>query len=109
MFVQKLGLHKKRKKKKIVTGHGEVSCPPSQLPHTASPALLSPAVVHNVSANPSIADYPQMARLRGTIKEKVVSNAHRNQQEQELFTLYWIARKRATSLMPLYSTVTNNG
>lgn len=100
---------KERKEKKIVTGHGGVSCPPSRLPHTVSPALLSPAVVHDVSANPSIADYPQMARLRGTIKEKVASNAHRNQREQELFTPYWIARKRATSLMLLYSTVTNNG
>lgn len=80
----------KKKKKKIVTGHGGVSCPPSWLP-PVSPALLSPAVVHDVSANASIADYPQMARLQGTIKEKVASNAHKNQQEQELFTLYWIA------------------
>lgn len=62
-------------------------------PRAVSPALLSPTVVHDVSANPSIADYPQMARLRGTIKEKVASNAHRNRREQELFTLYWIARK----------------
>lgn len=71
MFVQKLGLRKKKtEKRRKLSQDMEESLVLRPSSPTLSPALLSPAVVHDVSANPSIADYPQMARLRGTIKEK---------------------------------------
>lgn len=73
MFVQNLGFLKKKLKTNATTSWSSVLV---LHPHWVLVSfLLRPAVLHEVCANGSIANYPQMARLWGTIKENASSDA----------------------------------
>lgn len=74
MFVQKLVFLKKNKKNKNVT----TSRSPVLVLHqhwVLVSLLLRPTALHEVCANGSIANYPQMAGLWGTTKENASSDA----------------------------------